>query len=142
VGQLALLDLTHCGLLRTRTAAHCCCVAISGNMNEATHLEDVSRQWTSGPLSVDCTQVGRRGTLNGSADIDLHDQVAVAEVGRQAGGERRVGLVDEVQGLALICCEVAHLQPEVAHGCIAANLVLLKSHAKNSKLLGINLLLP
>ena len=66
------------------------------------YIEDVLGQRAGEPLLVEGIEVGGRRIGNGSADVDLHDEVAVAEVGRLAGGESCVGFVDEVQGPARI----------------------------------------
>ena len=57
------------------------------SMQQATHVEDGLGQRALLALLVDRRQVGSGGIGHRGADIDAHDQVAVAEVGREAGGE-------------------------------------------------------
>jgi hypothetical protein len=54
---------------------------------QATHVEDGLWQRALLALLVDRRQVGSGGVGDGGADVKSHDQVAVAVVGREAGGE-------------------------------------------------------
>lgn len=62
-------------------------------------------------LLVDRRQVGRRGVGDGGSDIKSHDQVAVAVVWRERGGESSIRFVDQEKLLVCECREVAHLCP-------------------------------
>lgn len=82
----------------------CCCLAAT-----AAYLYEVQWQRSGSQLVVEGVQVWYTSGRVGGANVDLHDQVAVAEVGRVAGGDVRVGFVDDVQGPARLSREVAHL---------------------------------
>lgn len=80
-------------------------------MQQATHVEDGQRQRPALLLRVESRQVGCRGIWDGSADIEPHDQVGVAEVGSKASSESRIWFVYQEKGGVGKRCEVAHLRP-------------------------------
>ena len=54
---------------------------------QAAYIEDGLWQRALLALLVDRRQVGCGGIRDGGADVKSHDEVAMAEVGREAGGE-------------------------------------------------------
>ena len=103
------------------------CMAVPVSSMTPAYVDEVQRQRTLGQLLVEAIQVGHTGGGVGGTNGDLHDQVAVAEEGRVAGGAVRVRLVNEVKGLAWVRCEVAHLHQAgtCQHGRHASHSVLL-----------------
>lgn len=82
-------------------------------MQQNTHIEDGLRQRAGLAFCIECRQVGCGGVRVDSANIDPHDQMAVAEVRRFRSRAFLIWFVNQVKWLICVCREVAHLRPDM-----------------------------